>query len=441
MILEMGIDVTEHKQAEAELAKYRQHLEDQVKHRTLQLQASNTQLRGEIVERQRVEAALREREQHLNAVFMASMDALVVIDDRGAFLDANPAAARLLATPIEVLKGSRIDLYLPSGFNFNVTWKEFKQRGRFEGVHDLIRPDGVRLTVEQYAVAEILPGRHLAVIHDITDRKRMIHALTKAKEDLRRHAENMEKLVEERTAKLQDLVAEWEHFSYTISHDMRAPLRAMQGFAELMWESGCEGCADKTAKDFLHRIRKGANRLDLMITDALQYTRAVQCNMELVPVQTGSLMRGIIQSYPNLQPVHADITLEHELPWVLGSESALTQCFSNLLGNAVKFVAQGVRPTVRVWAEERGNLIRLCFKDNGIGIPQEHQGGLFRMFQRVCKTHEGTGIGLALVRKNVERMGGRVGLDSEAGKGSIFWVELQKASCFRQPQSVKELDP
>ena len=110
----------------------------------------------------------------------------------------------------------------------------------------------------------------------------------------------------------------------------------------------------------------------------------------------------------------------------------MTQCFSNLLGNAIKFVAPGKRPQVRVWAEAGGNprasslpSVRLWFADNGIGIPKDAQERIFKMFQRLDKSYDGTGVGLTVVRKAVEKMGGRVGLESELGQGSRFWLELK----------------
>jgi PAS domain S-box-containing protein len=263
-------------------------------------------------------------------------------------------------------------------------------------------------------------------LFETTERKRMTQALTEAKERLRRHAEILEKTVEERTAKLQEAVGDLEHFSYTLSHDMRAPLRTISGFSQLMLEEGCSTCANADARELLRRINAGANRMDALISDALEYSRAVGNKLQLRPVDVGSLLRTVLQSHPNLS--HADIGLEGKFVPVLGNETALTQCFANLLGNAVKFVAPGVKPRVRVWSQAEGaETVRLWFEDNGIGICKEDQPKLFGMFQRLTREYEGTGIGLALVRKNVERMGGRVGVESEPGRGSRFWIELKVA--------------
>jgi signal transduction histidine kinase len=144
-------------------------------------------------------------------------------------------------------------------------------------------------------------------------------------------------------------------------------------------------------------------------------------------VEPGVLLRGILESYPTLQPPNADIRIVDPLPPLVANEAGLNQCFSNLLGNAVKFVAPGVKPQVRVWAETHDQKIRLWFEDNGIGIPPKYQDRIFDMFQQLDKSYEGTGIGLTLVRKVAERMGGKVGVESEPGKGSRFWLEFRRA--------------
>jgi len=149
--------------------------------------------------------------------------------------------------------------------------------------------------------------------------------------------------------------------------------------------------------------------------------------MRLEPTDAAALLRGIIQSYPSMQPPKALIGLEGKIPRILGNEAGLTQCFSNLLDNAVKFVQPGTVPEVRVRAETREAFVRLWFEDNGIGIPKQAQGKLFLMFQRATTQFDGTGVGLALVKKVAERMGGKVGVESEPGKGSRFWLDLRLA--------------
>jgi signal transduction histidine kinase len=249
-------------------------------------------------------------------------------------------------------------------------------------------------------------------------------------------------------------------------HDMRAPLRAMQSFAGLM-QQDCPDCMRPPALDYLNRIRKASTRLDRLITDALNYNKVVRENLPVEPVDLGRLLRGMVQTYPNLHPPAADITIELTDLVVLGNPSLLTQCFGNLLDNAVKFVAPGVHPRVRIWAEAvespqstarrpepavasstiknqkskiENPAVRIWVEDNGIGIPKEAQGRMFKMFQRMHRENEytGTGIGLTIVKKAVERMGGQISLDSEPGKGSRFCVELPRPADAKVGERLQE---
>ena len=130
----------------------------------------------------------------------------------------------------------------------------------------------------------------------------------------------------------------------------------------------------------------------------------------------------------DLQENKVELAVEGVLPAVLGHRATLGQVMGNLVSNAIKFVAPGVRPRVRIRAEESGDFFRLWVEDNGIGVALEHQERIFRIFERLhgVETYPGTGIGLAIVQKGVERLGGRVGLESAPGEGSRFWIELKK---------------
>jgi signal transduction histidine kinase len=250
--------------------------------------------------------------------------------------------------------------------------------------------------------------------------------------ELQRTNADLDRMVKARTDELQELVNELEHFSYTITHDLRAPLRAMTGFASLLAED-CIESLDTTSREYLNRIITSAGRMDQLITDALSYSQVVRHEMPLHVIDVGRLLAGIVESYPIFQEPKARIEIADDLPRVLGNEAGLTQCFSNLLGNAVKFVKPGTVPHVRISAEKHGDRVRFWVEDNGIGIPAELQARVFVMFQRLSKHYEGTGIGLTLVKKVAERMGGAVGVVSQEGHGSRFWVEFKDAAETKTP--------
>lgn len=248
-------------------------------------------------------------------------------------------------------------------------------------------------------------------------------------EELQESRNELEKHVEERTARLKETISELEAFSYSVSHDLRTPLRAMQGYSEFLWED-YSAQLDENGREYLRRILQAASRLDHLVQDILTYSRVARAELEMKEVDLESLLQAVIECYPMLGSSNVEIKTRPPLLHVRGHEGSLTQVFSNLLINAVKFVPNGRKPEVKIWTEARDGSTRVWFEDNGIGIAPEHQERVFKMFEKApnTKQYEGTGIGLAIVRKAVERMGGRVGVESAVGKGSRFWVELPKAS-------------
>jgi PAS domain S-box-containing protein len=278
-----------------------------------------------------------------------------------------------------------------------------------------------------------VPGVFVLVL-DVTERRRMESSLAAAHAELERHSQTLEATVAERTSRLREAVGELEAFSYSIAHDMRAPLRSMQGFSRLLLEEHAAQL-DTNGSSYLRRIMASSDRLDRLIQDVLNYSHVVQQDLRMEKVDTQKLVEDIIATYPNLQKPRAEIEITVPLPPVNANPAALTQVISNLLGNAVKFVRPGTLPKVCISAarksEKNGDgttdWVRFEFCDNGIGVPKDSQHRLFAMFQRLhrSETYEGTGMGLAIVRKAVERMGGHLGVESVENRGSCFWVELK----------------
>jgi signal transduction histidine kinase len=268
----------------------------------------------------------------------------------------------------------------------------------------------------------------LAVTQDITDSRRAQQDLLTAKNEISRHATLLERVVAERTAELRETVGELEGFSYSVSHDMRAPLRAMQSFAQLLVDEYGTGL-DERGVNYLQQIMRSAVRLDRLIQDVLSYTRILHAKPPLTKVDLDRLVRDLIETFPNGQPIKPEIHIRGSLPHVTGNEALLAQCVSNLLSNGAKFVSPGITPQVEISAEAIDDTsLRVCFKDNGIGIAVEDRSRIFRLFERIhpATEYEGTGIGLTIVRKAAERMDAQVGFESEVGKGTKFWLQIKK---------------
>ena len=166
-----------------------------------------------------------------------------------------------------------------------------------------------------------------------------------------------------------------------------------------------------------------------MLSD-IGYTKIVHGKLPMERVDLDRLVRDLVETFPNGQPIKPELQIKGSLPHVMGNEALLAQCVSNLLTNGAKFVSPGTTPRLEVSAEAmEGGSVRIWFRDNGIGVAPEDHDRIFRLFERIHHSteYEGTGIGLSIVRKATERMGAQVGFDSELGKGSNFWIQLKVA--------------
>jgi signal transduction histidine kinase/DNA-binding response OmpR family regulator len=247
-------------------------------------------------------------------------------------------------------------------------------------------------------------------------------------EQVQRHAAELEQRVAERTAELREINVELEAFSYSVSHDLRTPLRSIQGFAQILLEE-YEDRLEAVGRDYVQRIVAAARRMDSLTEGLLTYSRLSRTAVELIPISLEEVVEdALIQLEPEIRSKEAQVAVERPLPQVMGHYVTLVQAVANLLANSLKFVAPGVRPQVRVWAEERDDRVYFRLRDNGIGIAPEYQERIFRIFERLHgpDTYAGTGIGLSIVHKGVERMGGQVGVESAPDQGSTFWVGLRK---------------
>ncbi len=288
----------------------------------------------------------------------------------------------------------------------------------------LVAKDGTETPIDDSAAPIQGPGTPLfgvvLVFRDFTEQKKAQQALSRLNAEL-------EARVAHRTGQLQEIVQELETFSYTVAHDLRGPLRAMHRSAEVLLQEQ-SSALNEDGRDFLRRIAQSANRMDTLIQDLLAYSRVARSELQPLPIDPGTILAELlVQLSPEIQERQADIQVESSLPRVLADPVLLTQVFTNLLTNALKFVPQGSAPRVKIRSERLNGVARIWIEDNGIGIDMRFRERLFRVFERLDSDYPGTGVGLAIVKRAVERMGGRVGFESGKERGSRFWIELPPA--------------
>jgi len=341
--------------------------------------------------------------------------------------------------------------------HINASWKNAVQTGqsfsaefRFCGADGRFRWFFARARPVLDSKGQI--AKWFGAVTDIDELKATQLALSEAQTELQGHAATLEKIVEARTAELRETILNLESFSYTVAHDLRAPIRAIDGFAQLIMEESGDKIPE-TARDGLTRITRAAGRMDALTRDLLSYTKVATQKVELSPVDPNIVVEDVVIMNAALREPHATVAIVRPLHNVLAHPTLFAQCVSNLLDNAAKFVAPGVKPRIIVRSEvvgghahgpgspskdmaghelgaapppPPGGYVRLWVEDNGIGMDHVTREKIFGLFERArdAKQYPGTGIGLAILAKAIQRMGGRFGVDSEIEGGSRFWIDL-----------------
>lgn len=366
-------------------------------------------------------------EENFRLLIAAVKDyAIFMLDPQGHVQSWNAGAERIKGYTPEEIIGRHFSLfYVPKDVprKPRVALETALSTGRYEEEGWRLRKDGSRfwasvVITPSFAEDGTLRG-FAKVTRDITERKQ-------AQDDLRAANESLEERVTQRTAQLEEVNQELQSFSYTVSHDLRAPLRSMQGFSQALVEDYGPALPAE-AQEYIERVAAAGKRMEGLIQDLLDYSRLSRDELQLAKTSLDTVVRDSLQQLQQqIASTNANIDVAAPLPAVLAHHGTLTRMIANLISNAVKFVPRGTTPTVRVRSETENGKVRLWIEDQGIGIRPEHQKRIFNVFERLhgSETYPGTGIGLAIVRKGAERMGGRAGVESEEGQGSKFWIEL-----------------
>jgi PAS domain S-box-containing protein len=395
----------------------------------------------EIAARRASEQALRDSEQRFRATFEQAAVGIAHVGPDGRWLRVNQRLCGIVGyAREELLALSFQDITHPDDLDLdlaqvrqmlNGTLQTYSMEKRY------IRKDGattwINLTVSLVRDAKGAPAYFISVIESIAARKQaeaerdqLFKLERETRAALERANAELEHRVQERTAELQAAVDDLNAFTYTISHDLRAPLRSLQGFGSALLEDYGDDLPAQ-AHTYLHYIVGAGEQMDQLIQDLLAYSHLSRANLQQQPVALEAAIEGArAQLAAQLAATGATLTVHAPLPTVCGHYQTLVQVLTNLLSNAIKFVAPGVRPQVVISARRQDDVVTLAIMDNGIGITADGQARIFNVFERLhsAEMFPGTGMGLAIVQKAVERMGGRVGVESQPGEGSRFWIEL-----------------
>lgn len=394
-------DVTDRKEAQEKLRRFNVELEQRVVEQT---------------------AALRAAAAYARSLIEASLDPLVTISAEGKITDVNRASAEVTGRARGELIGTDFSEYFTEPAKAREGYQRVFSEGFVRDYPLAIRHAAGRTidvlynaTVYRDEAGEVQGA--FAAARDITERK-------KVEAELARHREHLEDLVKERTAELARSNEELERFAYVASHDLQEPLRAVSGYLSLI-ETRLRDKLDEKSRHHIAGAIEGAARMETLIRDLLSLSRVGTQGKAFEPANLTAVLRQTLGDLrPAIQEAGASVTFG-PLPTLAVDASQVAQLFRNLIGNAIKF--RGDRPPeIHVSAEPQAAQWLFAVRDNGMGIESQHQQRIFVMFQRLHtrKQYPGTGIGLAICKKIVERHGGAIWVNSEPGQGSTFHFTL-----------------
>lgn len=366
--------------------------------------------------------SLRDSEYRFRSFFERNNAVMLLIEpESGSIVDANPSAVKFYGY-------KREDLILMKIQDINELPTEEVARERRRAMADernyFIFPhrlaDGRTRMVEVHSTPVVVEERPLlfSIIHDITDRR-------EAEEELRRHREHLEELVVARTSALEAANRELEAFSYSVSHDLRTPLRAIDGFTSMLARR-LEDQLDDEGKRLVRVVRDNTAKMSQLIDDILAFSRSSHAEIRYVEIDMVQMVQDV---WAELEPLRAgrDVNLNlGALPSAKGDRAMLRQVWSNLLGNAIKFTRDREEARIEVNGSLTDNALEYSVADNGVGFDPAFSHKLFGVFQRIhgVEEFEGTGIGLAIVKRIVDRHGGSVAAEGTMGQGATIRFRL-----------------
>lgn len=354
------------------------------------------------------------------ALFEQALDAVLIADDDRRYVDANPGACELIGLPREFIIGRRVEEFFEVVERPAVSdaWSAFQREGTQTGVCRVPRPDGSIRYASFQAKANFWKGLHLSILRDITEQWVAEEALTETN-----------KRLQEANKELERSNAELSHFAHAVGHDLGAPLRTIGLFSELMRR---KAGPDDEVHEYASEIKSAIHGINTFLEDLLAFAQVGRGGRPLRRVNSEAVLQF---SLANLRAAidESGAVIRHDpLPEVHADERQLTQLFQNLVSNSLKYRGESP-PRIHIKADASGDEWLFSISDNGVGIPPDRQTMIFEMFKRLHgREIPGTGLGLALCKRIVENYGGRIWVESEPGRGSIFWFTVPADMRFPQ---------
>ncbi|MBP6582503.1 MAG: PAS domain-containing protein [Chromatiaceae bacterium] len=373
--------------------------------------------------RREAERAAHQREALLDTVFQVLPDIFFLMDADGTIRDYRASRAGDLYLPPEHFLGKRIQEVLPPAVA--TVFRDNLARVAREGHLISFEYPLYVASGDRYYEARLsqLPEttQLILVVRDISERRRI-------EDEVRRLNAELEERVAVRTAELAAINKELETFTYSVSHDLKAPLRGIDGYSRLLLEDHRDQL-DEEGRLFLRNVRQGVDQMSRLIADLLAYSRMERHSLRGIPVELGALMgRILVERATDIQASGARV--RHEVTGLVAraDPEGLGLVLRNLLDNALKFHRPDAPPEVAVRGQASGDILQLVFQDQGIGFDMRFHDRIFEIFQRLQRAEDfpGTGIGLAIVHKAMHRMGGRIWAESTPGQGATFFLELPR---------------